>query len=300
MVMPNFLLIGAAKAGTSSIYKYLKQHPQVYMSPVKEPGFFAFEGETLSFQGPGASKRINKWSVTDLDSYQALYKDVRDEKAIGEASPIYFYFPKSVERIKHYLPNIKLIAMLRDPVERAFSHYMWAVRDGAESLDFEGAIEAEAQRLKENWGPRWRYSSTSFYSAQLKLYFEEFNREQIQVYLYEDFKADSMAVMQDIFRFLEIDDTFTPDLSKKHNVSVIPRNKALHQFLSQANPIKSLFKPLLPLEMRQRLQANLKQQNLFKPQLSPEVRKKLVALYRDDILQLQELLPRDLSTWLQY
>ena len=125
MIMPNFLLIGAAKAGTSSLYGYLKQHPQIYMSPIKEPRFFALEGETLNFNGP--TRGINQTSINTLEAYSQLFQKVTTEKAIGEASTIYLSSPKAPERIKHYLPDVKLIAILRDPSERAFSSYMHLV-----------------------------------------------------------------------------------------------------------------------------------------------------------------------------
>ena len=300
MTLPNFLIIGAAKAGTTSLYKYLEQHPQIYMSAFKEPGFFAFEGEKLNFQGPGTRYRINKWTVTDLEAYREIFAGVTNEKAIGEATPLYLYFPKACDRIKHYIPDTKLIAMLRNPVERAFSNYVWAVQPGAEPLtNFSEALQAEAERIKNNWGPRWRYKDQGFYYAQLKPYFDTFNRDQIRVYLTEDFTANPVEVVQDIFRFLEVDESFTPDVSRKHNQSRIPRNQSWHRFLSQPNQIKSLLKPLLPVQFRQRLQTRLKKKNLHKPTLSPEIRQQLLAEYREDILKLQDLLQRDLSQWLE-
>ncbi|NEO03736.1 MAG: hypothetical protein F6K50_53185 [Moorea sp. SIO3I7] len=102
MTMPNFLIIGAAKAGTTSIYRYLKQHPQIYMSPAKEPRFFAFEGENLDFRGLGDEKEADS-IVTNIDDYRALFKKVNNQVAIGEASTSYLYIAKSVERIKYYI-----------------------------------------------------------------------------------------------------------------------------------------------------------------------------------------------------
>ena len=105
--------------------------------------------------------------------------------------------------------------------------------------------------------------------------------------------------MQDIFQFLEIDDSFTPNMSQKYNTSRLTRNKFWHQFLDKPNPIKSIIKPLLPLQFRQNLKHNAQEKNLFKPTLSPEIRQQLMKEYQEDILQLQELIQQDLSIWLQ-
>lgn len=299
MVMPNFLVFGAAKSGTTSIYKYLEQHPDVFMSSFKEPGFFAFEGEKPTLNGPGAQKWVDKWVVTDLESYQKLFTDYNGEKAIGEASPYYIYYPKSAATIHKHVPNIKLIAILRNPVDRAFSNYVWAVRDRAESItNFQDALAAEENRIQENWGPKWHYKNQGFYYRQLKPYYELFKREQIKIYLYENFVKQPVAVMQDIFDFLEIDDSFVPNMSRKHNKSRIPKNKFWHQFLDKPNPFKSIIKPLLPLDFRQNLKQNAKEKNLFKPTITPEIRQQLIAEYREDISKLQDLIGQDLSKWL--
>jgi hypothetical protein len=112
MTMPNFLIIGAGKSGTTSLYHYLGEHPDVFMSPVKEPGFFVYEGETLRFCGPGDDKANRKF-ITDISSYQALFEAVSHENAVGEASPSYIYRKKASEQIWHHLPDAKLIAILR-------------------------------------------------------------------------------------------------------------------------------------------------------------------------------------------
>src|SRR5580765_3646808 len=121
MTLPNFLIIGAGKSGTTALYEYLKQHPQVYMSPVKEPRFFAFEGESVNFGGPWG-ERLNPevMAFNSIASYSALFEDVEDETAIGEASPIYLWAAKAAARIHRRVPDARLIAILRDPVERAY------------------------------------------------------------------------------------------------------------------------------------------------------------------------------------
>ena len=121
-----------------------------------------------------------------------------------------------------------------------------------------------------------------------------FDRQQIAIYLYEDLTKSPIKLLQDIFRFLEVDDSFTPELNIHPNKSGVPRNKLLHQLLMKPNPIKSLFKPLFPASMRQKIQ----HQNLAKPQMNSETRAKLSKLFREDILACQDLIQRDLSSWL--
>jgi hypothetical protein len=307
MTMPNFLIIGSGKGGTSALYRYLKQHPQIYMSPVKEPRFFAFEGATLDFVGPGDKKTINRTTITSLEAYRSLFEEVKNEKAIGEASPLYLYMPKAPERIQHYIPNAKLIAILRNPVDRAYSHFLHLIRDGHEPLtDFSQALREEKTRIQKNWAPHWYYQERGFYYVQLKRYFDLFEQHQLKVYLYEDLRDNPIGLIENIFQFLEVDDTFVPDISVKYNVSGIPQNKGLHslyKFLKNPSMVKSMFRPFLPKKLRQQLHQNIlnnpQNWNLIKPKLSPEVRSELMEVYREDILNLQKLIQRDLSAWLE-
>ena len=235
MPLPNFLIIGAAKAGTTSLYYYLRQHPQVYMSPIKEPRFFALEGEILNFKGP--AQGINQTSITSLDEYFHLFAGVTDEIAIGEASTLYLHSQRALEGIKRYLPNAKLIVILRNPIERAYSSYLHLVRDGYEALSFEQALQAEEFRIQQKWQPLWYYSKRSFYYEAIKNYLDIFEHCQIKIYLYEDLAADSKYIFKDICGFLDIDDSFKPDTSIK-NSSGIPKNKFLQRILISDNPAK--------------------------------------------------------------
>jgi Sulfotransferase domain len=297
MIMPNFLIIGAAKSGTTSLYHYLKQHPQIYMSSIKETEFFAFEGEQLNFCGPGDMQRS---SITNLEDYQKQFQRVLNETAIGEASPVYLYSPKAPERILHYIPDVKLIAILRNPVERAYSQFLMFIRDGREPvLDFAKALQQEKTRKLNNWEWGWCYLDIGFYYLQLKRYFDLFEHNQIKVYLYEDLEASPARLLKDIFQFLNVDENFLPDKSIRYNATGIPKNKFWHQLLFKPSFIKAPFKLLLPLELRKRIRLDLSNRNLVKPHLSSSLRKQLLQVYRDDILKLQDLIQRDLSKWLE-
>lgn len=294
MTMPNFLIIGAAKAGTTALHEYFQQHPQIYMTPGKETNFFAFEGEEINFYGPG-DEVLKDFSITDLSTYQAEFAGVTKELAIGEACPSYLYYPQAAARINQYIPDARLIAILRNPVDRAYANFLHIVRDDREPhSDFALALKDEPVRIANNWEWFWHYIQLGFYGKQLQRYYEMFAPSQIKVYLYEDLKENPIALLQDIFRFLEVDDTFVPDMALRPNKSGMPKNKLFHQLLTKPNPLKTLLKPLFPAKIRQKIQ----HQNLNTPKISEEVRQQLLELYRADILQCQDLIDRDLEPWL--
>ena len=310
MTMPNFLIIGAQKSGTTSLYEYLKQHPQIYMSPLKEPRFFAFAGEKPNYSGPG-DQELYSDVVSDLENYQALFKGASEETAVGEASVVYLYLSRAPERIHHYIPDAKLIAVLRNPIERAYSAFLHLTRDRKEPFgDFARALQAEDERIRNNWGPIWHYKQVGFYYAQLKRYFDRFEPEQIRVYLHEELRDDPRRVLKDIHEFLGVDTTFVTDVQRKHNVSSVPAHQrwyALYTLLQSQNPVKSIVRPFLPRGLRRRLftqvygriSTSSQDQAPAKPPLPVEVQQQLTETYRDDILKLQNLTGRDLSNWLQ-
>ena len=288
MTLPNFLIIGAPKSGTTSLYYYLKQHPDVFMSSVKEPKFFAIEGREADFRSRGGYKPP-PGEKTTLEEYEALFDGVRGEKAIGEASSLYLRNPEAPARIKRYVPAAKLVAVLRDPVERTYSAYLMRVRNEREEGDFARALKKSVQ--------------AGFYHAQLSRYYELFDREQIRVYLYEDLKEDPAGMVQDVFRFLGVDDSFVPDVSLRHNAGGVRRSgvlhRAVHSAIMRPNPIRQALKPLLPERLRQRLYEGVRDRVLREaPSLPVEQRAELVELYREDILKLERLIGRDLSGWL--
>jgi hypothetical protein len=296
VTMPNFFIIGAQKAGTTSLYYYLKQHPQVYMSPRKEPHFF--EGRHSEYRKRGRSLP----PVTDIGDYQALFEGVTDEKAIGEASASYLYSPKAPALITRSIPDAKLIAILRNPADRAYSNFLHCVQLGREPLaSFVEALQAEEKRIRGNWGPLWHYKQKGFYCTQVKRYFDTFGQDQVKVYLYDDLRAKPIGILRDIFRFLDVDQTFVPDLSIEHNTAGLPRNRsifAVAKRLASRNPALevAIVERFLPAALRR----YVKNQVFVKPPPLPVgVRRQLIDSYREDILKLEELIQRDLSPWLE-
>lgn len=298
MTLPNFLIIGAQKAGTTALARHIGQHPQIFMSSIKEPGFFDFEDEPPHFDGP-RDQELYSHVITDLKSYQELFQDVSDEIAIGEATTWYLYSTKAPERIQHYVPDVRIVVILRNPVDRAYSAFSHAVRDNREdSPNFEVALQKEETRIANNWEYLWRYTEMGFYSAQLKRYFGLFNSDQIRVYLYEDLESKPAELLSDLCQFLKVEASLISSSIGRRNVSGKPKNKVLHNFLSRPNPIKKSIRPLFSKDLRTRLKISLSNQNRVKEEMSVTSRTQLRRLYRDEILTLQDMINRDLSTWL--
>lgn len=308
MKMPNFLIIGAPKSGTTALYNYLGEHPQIYFPEKKEPHFFSFEGRTQGFNGPGQSDFMKR-RVTKLEDYYQIFEGVNNEIAIGEASTSYLYIPEAVERIYNYIPEVKIIAILRNPVDRAFSHYLHHWRNGGEVyVSFYEALQQEEIRQQNNWSPFWQYKGIGCYYTHLKPYYDRFEAKQIKVYLYDDFDQDPLRIVQDIFSFVGVDSNFVPDVKQRYNIGrlrSVPRSLTLQRFLTQDNQFKSWLKNFLPLKYRNMLRKYLQKKNKikvdygYKPELSKDVRQDLQKEYREEILKLEELLERDLSTWLK-
>jgi hypothetical protein len=299
MTMPSFLVIGAVRSGTTSLYHYLAQHPQIYMCPVKEPSFFAFEGAPPVSQGLRKKDTLLD-CVTDIETYRKLFQGVSGQVAVGEVSPVYLYHPAAPQRIRRYIPDAKLIAILRHPVDSAYSAYLAGRLYGVETIaDFGQILRKEEIDRRQPWRLKQRYLDVGFYITYLKRYFDLFDRAQIRVYLYDDLQADPAGVLRDIFRFLGVDDAFIPDLSVQHNVGGLPRNKVWHAIFR----LQPILRPLLPPSLRRHL-AKYRDRLLGlglvrQPPLDPQVCAEMSQLYREETLKLQELIQRDLSAWLE-
>lgn len=300
MTLPNFLIIGAAKSGTTSLYRYLQQHPEIYMK-AKEPSFFALNGAPVQFNGPGDSTGFVRRMVTTFDAYEALFDNVRNEKAYGEASVIYLYNEQAPASIQAHIPDVKLVAILRNPLDRAYSSYLHLRRDGRETLSFRKALAAEPERVAQNWEHQWHYTRLGMYYTQLKRYYDRFPRENIAIFTFDDFKREPTGVLTQVYDFLGVSSNFMPDMSVKYNVSGQPRVKALHQFLIRPNRLKNWARPLLPLSLRRWLGTTTKKWNIVatKEPVPAAIRQELQALFTPEIEKLQALTGLDFSNWLE-
>ena len=295
MKLPNFIIIGVQKAGTTSIYNYLKQHPQVYMSSVKETNFFERDWQDVRSQkGERPRGRIDTF-----EKYTQLFNGVTHEIAIGEASPNYlFHHQESAPRIKKYLPQVKLIAILRNPVERAYSDYLMHMRDAI------GKPRSLAEQVKSS--PESSFTLLKGrYHNQLKHYFDEFGPDTVKVYLYHELCENAVKLMQDMYCFIGVDGTFSPNTATKAQVAKIPKNKMLNTLIKTKNPVRSFAASALrlffPEAVRRKLRSGIIEINLQDKEsapLSSSDRQLLLDYYHEDILKLQDLLQRDLSVWL--
>ncbi|MEM6252081.1 MAG: sulfotransferase [Cyanobacteria bacterium P01_D01_bin.156] len=293
---PTFLMIGVQKAGTTSIYNYLKQHPQVYMSPVKETGFFERDWEVA----PEKVQRVKKNGIITWQQYQKLFDQANEQHiALGEASPNYmFHYRSSAEQIQRRLPQAKLIAILRDPVQRACSDYLMNLRDAI------GKQTPLAEQVRSRGDSSYVLLKGKYY-APIKHFIEVFGRSQVDVFLYDDLRQDARGFMRTLYQSIGVSADFVANTSKQAQTAQVPKSRRLNRLLKTQNPIRNIatgMMQIVPTDLRHQLRAkliNLNSQDKSQARFTDEDMILLRQYYRDDILQLQDLLQRDLSAWLQ-
>ena len=304
MPLPNFLIFGVQKAGTTSIYNYLKQHPQVYVSPLKETDFFGRElADGIAAEAKEGSQQLTRGGrqkILTLADYQALFDGVTDEIAFGEASPNYlFNHQRAVPNIQKYAPEAKLIAVLRDPVDRAYSDYLMHVRE------VYGNLRPLAEQVKTR-GSQSHTLLKGRYAEGVSHFLETFGKEQVKIFLYDDLRRDTGKLMAEVYRFIGVDDSFAIDRGDRKQKAEVPKNQTINKLLRTKNPLRSaagtLLRTVMPEKSRQKLRSRLIAANSQGKEglpLSAEDRQLLKDYYREDILKLQTLLDRDLSAWLK-
>lgn len=296
-MLPNFLVIGAAKAGTTSLRHYLSEHPEIFVPDRGEPSFFAHEGRPPAFCGPGD----DEWQfVTEIEKYERLFEGAEAFSAVGEISPRYLYFEASAGRIEHHVPDARLIVVLRHPVDRAYSHFLMNRDRRCEpERDFVEAIEKEAAREAQGWGWDWRYVGLGRYHEQLRRYYDRFDDRQILVMLYDDLKHDRDAFFSELFGFLGVRPDFKPDTSVRHREASLPRIPALRSLVDRPNALKKTLAPLLAVVPYRRMKAKISAWNNVRPDpLSASVRREVLERhFLSDLERLEGLIGRDLSHW---
>lgn len=309
---PSFFIVGAAKAGTTSVADYLSQHPQIYMCPVKEPHYFAKDIRLQDLR-PILKKRLRNLDldavmksegktklhrafITDPDVYYQLFSFADKELIAGEASPSYLYSEVAAHEIHSYNPDAKIIILLREPVSRAFSHYLMDLRLDYTNGTFEEALTEDAAAATNSWGSRSHYRELGLYSAQVKRYMNVFPENQIFLLLYDELQADTAAVVQKILRFLQVESDVTAlDLSAKNTAVVSRFNLGLQSALSEK--IKTRLKPMLG---ESALKQKLKKFFYKKPEQSrpaPATEIMLKEYFSKDLQELERLTGINLQTW---
>jgi hypothetical protein len=234
-------------------------------------------------------------TATTAETYQSLFRGAGDAAAVGEASVRYLYYPEAAERIHQTVPDARLVAILREPVSRLYSHYCMNVQHQLEPLPLLDAIAAEPARIAANWGWDWHYVTVSRYAPQVRRYLKLFPREQLKIFLYDEFVANPLGTFHEICRHLGIDDRFVPNMKDRGKVAHRPRWLALDRWLHWPSPTRHAVERVLPRRACRPLFRQLGHWNsLPVAPLDPRQRAELAPLFHDDLAELETLLDRKL------
>jgi hypothetical protein len=289
--LPNFFILGAPKCGTTSLYRYLGSHPDVFFPANKEPQFFCNEG--LFSRGLGFYART---FFAGADRFVCR----------GDATPHYLYYEKVAVRIRQSLPaeHHRFIVILRDPVERAYSHYWNMVAEGLETASFEKALALEAERLTDPELERagtltFHYVSAGLYATQLERYFRHLNRDRFLILFQEDLATNPSDVLQQVLDFLGLP-ARELDLLDRYNEAGMPRSTRLQQMMRSPNRLQHALGRIVPYRLKFRVVDGIRQLNRREfryPMLDPRVADTVRARFMDDIMRLETLTGRDLTRW---
>ena len=293
MALPNLLIVGAAKSGTTSLHNYLNQHPDIFMCSPKEPHFL--------INKEIGKQRIHK-GIIDFKDYESLFNEKAHLKYRGESSVMYLSFPEiAIKNIKHYLDDdIKIIIMLRNPVERAYSGYQHVKRyNMMENLSFEDALELGEQRYHDikNFTPASRYLELGNYYNQVNVFKKSF--DNIHVVIYDDYKTDFNEELNKIFDYLKVV-RVTINAEQRHMVGGWEwKSVGMKKIMMQQNLLKVFLRFIIPVKsLRQYIRVKLQKSNTKTVEvISPETEKWLKEYYKQDIAKLSGLLNRDLNDW---
>ncbi|MGH8068507.1 MAG: sulfotransferase family protein [Candidatus Entotheonellia bacterium] len=296
MRLPNFLIVGAPRTGTTSMHRYLSEHPEIFLAAKKELHYFTHDYLTENSNGP--KDREYQYCKT-LDEYRAFFQAVpSNAKAVGEISPSYLFFPQCIPKIKALLgESVRIIIMLRNPIERAFSNYWHMVNSKRETLPFWDALQAEEERLERGWRNIWLYKRHSLYHEKVRRYIEEFGSSRVKVLLYDDFSNNTLRTLRDAQRFLGVRAEFAPK-----NIDVVFGGRGVERRKSVARRrIKSLVKLLLPQRvfgvLRKLEEAGAGGNAKSEARPDDQCVAFLRQYFSEDINRLERLLQTNLSMW---
>ena len=295
MATPNFMIIGVARCGTTSLFHYLKQHPNVDFSNIKEPKYFSSQFLEFPHNGPG-DNTVDKKIVKNKTDYDHLFSG-KNVKALGEASSDYFYYHKhTAQKIKDELGDIKIIISIRNPIERSFSAFSNLLRDQRENLTFEAAIEEEENRIANNWDWMWAYKNGSLYAEGIKTFMEVFTN--VKVILFEDISNHPEETVMDTFKFLEVEPFQDINVNTKYSHSGAPKNKISALLSDRKNPVIYFFRNLAIKMIPRSILEQVASKMFNKGEIPHETKTKLKEYFKEDILKTEKLLNRSLQNWL--
>jgi hypothetical protein len=310
-IIPNFFIVGAGKSGTTSLYSYLRQHPQIFMSPIKEPCYFASEirVENLTPAYRRHIKRMSQrlpqvlggtkpfgWLVSEWDDYLNLFDKVEGHTAVGEASAAYLWSATAARNIFSQRPDARIVMILRNPVERAFSQYLHQLSVGLIHCSFREHIRRCVKNDRNTISPQYPLLEIGLYHDQVKRYLGSFPRRNIRIYWYEEAWRQPFVFLADLFRFLDVDPGYRPDTSRRSLERRAPRFPALNLMLKRFELTHAL-NDAVPAVLRP-VVGKLLFQHGAALQMHPSDRQHLIDYYREDVMKLAALLDRDLSMWL--
>ncbi|MFT5596509.1 MAG: hypothetical protein ACI956_001648 [Nonlabens sp.] len=305
---PNFFVIGVVKGGTTSLYHYLDQHPEIYLPPIKETNHFAAKDiiEENFLDGYAQDVRINLDAyiksgmkqqvhiahVDSPDHYNALFSKVKNEKAIGEISNSYMICPSSASEIHTFNPSAKILVVLRNPIRRAWSQYLMNLRESKSSApDFIEELQKDHRANPKGWGVNHQYLELGMYAKQLKSYIDLFGKDRVLPIFYEQYRDNPNDVLRRISEFLEVDPNYTFDFSSESNKASMPRSKVLNKLLVSSGLVKAV-KDLTPKKLRSGF-AKILYSDRNMPSIMPAEVDWLRAYYAQEVKDLSELIEQD-------
>ena len=301
MRKPDFFIVGAPRCGTTTLYSWLKQHPEVFMPDKKEPRFFCSDLDS-------GSERDSFFFMRDEAAYLSLFRSADKVKRVGEASPLYLYSDVAARRIKEFCGSVSIIILLRNPVDMLYSHHSKRCYNGDEDItDFGAALAAENDRKKGLRLPKNAanlkglfYRDFVKFSAQVQRYLDVFGRENVRIILFDDLKNEPRRIYHETLAFLGIHRSFTPEF-RIANQNKQPRSNILKSIVrNPSGPLRNIARTLLPDTSRRKFATYLARHNQkFVPRhpMDPQLRKKLIKEFEPDVRALSQLLGRDLSHW---
>ena len=295
--LPDFLLAGSAKCGTTTIFQYLQRQSSVFLPELKEPFYFSFGNEKPNY----TDARFNSKVIWKTEEYLALFQNAKSTQLIGDASTSYLYTAeKTIQNVKSLYKekasDLKIIVILRNPTERAFSHYTHLIRNGIEKLDFSEAITPQniEQRSKEMWG--FDYTGYGMYGAQMEVFKNFF--KHILVLDYEELSQPNQ-MMEKIYTFLDIKNPVKVEEKIEANPSGVPKSKFVTALI-RSKRFKKILKQITPskaLPIFQKMKDSLLKKSIVKPKISEQDNQYLREFFRKDIEQLERILNKNFNSW---
>jgi len=300
---PDFFVVGAPKAGTTALHAALAPHPQLFMSAVKEPKFFLCDGPPPTQGGPGDAHSYREW-IWRQEDYERLFDAAPAGTLKGESTPLYLADRRAMERIHNAVPRARLIVILRDPVDRAYSNWAHLWADGLETIDsFTAACAEEERRTEAGWAPFWRYRELGLYGRQLSDLYSLFPREQVLLLRYKWLVEEAPRTLDAVCRFLGVDQGLLHEAPAQNvgtYVPPTPTTRLLQGAMRGGAAVGRMFPPQVWRKVSIPLLWLLQRTPQHRPELTTDDRAELIGYFSDDITLLEELTGWDLTQWRTY